>query len=99
MDLSKLTYTSTIPKRTKATYMIPAIIILTTIRKTIDTRVGLILIGKTTFLDFIQSSKRLVRWSLCNEIQKERTHASSLDSRNVRTHAHTISGRNNNIVK
>ena len=37
MDLSKLTYTSTIPKSTKATYMIPAIIILTTIRKTIDT--------------------------------------------------------------
>ena len=62
MDLSKLTYTSTIPKRTKATYMIPAIIILTTIRKTIDTRV--ILIGKTTFLDFSQSSKRLVRWVL-----------------------------------
>ena len=82
MDLSKLTYTSTIPKRTKATVKATAnlsIIILTTIRKTIDTRV--ISIGKTTFLDF---SKRLVRWSLCNEIQKERTvkssHASSLDS-------------------
>ena len=60
-----------------------SIIILTTIRKTIDTRV--ISIGKTTFLDFSQSSKRLVRWSLCNEIQKERTvkssHASNLDSR------------------
>ena len=49
MGLSKLTYASTITKRTKATYMIP-VIILTTIRKTIDTY------GKTTFLDFSRST-------------------------------------------
>ena len=55
MDLSKLIYTSTIPKRTKATYMIPTIIILTTIRKTIDTRViNIISMGKQSFSTLVQ---------------------------------------------